>query len=60
MFNFGGMNIIFEDQLKVDVGWYNILIGEYYGEIVVESCFMYKSQGFGLVRSCGLVMEYFK
>jgi LmbE family N-acetylglucosaminyl deacetylase len=59
-FNFGGNNTTSEDQLKIDVGVYNTLMGEYYGETAAESRSMHKSQGFGSARSRGSAIEYFK
>lgn len=59
-FNFGGNNTISEDQLKIDVGTYNAVIGKSYGEIAAESRSQHKSQGFGVPRSRGEQFEYFK
>ncbi|MFY8137174.1 MAG: PIG-L family deacetylase [Flavobacteriales bacterium] len=59
-FNFGGNNTTSEDQLKVDVGNYNVLMGRSYGEIASESRSMHKSQGFGSARQRGFNLEYFK
>jgi LmbE family N-acetylglucosaminyl deacetylase len=59
-FNFGGNNTTSEDQLKIDVGVYNPLLGKYYGEIAAESRSMHKSQGFGSARGRGSSLEYFK
>jgi LmbE family N-acetylglucosaminyl deacetylase len=59
-FNFGGTNTTSPDQLKVDVGVYNALLGKSYGEIASESRSMHKSQGFGSARQRGANIEYFK
>lgn len=59
-FNFGGNNTTSPDQLKIDVGNYNPLLGKSYGEIAAESRSMHKSQGFGSAKSRGEIIEYFK
>ncbi|RYY31965.1 MAG: PIG-L family deacetylase, partial [Sphingobacteriaceae bacterium] len=59
-FNFGGTNTTSPDQLKIDVGGYNVLMGESYGEIAAESRSNHKSQGFGASRQRGEWFEYFK
>ncbi len=59
-FNFGTTNTIRPDQLKADVGGFNPLLGESYGEIAAESRSNHKSQGFGTARSRGESFEYFK
>ncbi len=59
-FNFGGTNTTSPDQLKIDVGVYNKLLGKSYGEIAAESRSMHKSQGFGSARQRGSNLEYFK
>ncbi|MET0464850.1 MAG: PIG-L family deacetylase [Chitinophagaceae bacterium] len=59
-FNFGGNNTITDDQLKVDVGGYNPLLGKSYGEIAAESRSQHKSQGFGVPASRGESYESFK
>ncbi len=59
-FNFGGNNTTAEDQLKLDVGVYNPLLGKGYGEIAAESRSMHKSQGFGSAKTRGTSIEYFK
>lgn len=59
-FNFGGRNTTSEDQLKIDVGGYNPLLGQSYGEISAASRSMHKSQGFGTVSSRGTQIEYLK
>ncbi len=59
-FNFGSANTISDDQLKLDIGKFNPLTGEYYGETAAESRSMHKSQGFGAAKSRGESIEYFK
>ena len=59
-FNFGGNNTQREDQLKIEVGGYNALLGKSSGEIAAESRSQHKSQGFGVPRSRGSQLEYFK
>lgn len=59
-FNFGGNNTTREDQLKIDVGGYNPLLGKSYGEIAAISRSNHKSQGFGSAASRGEQFEYFK
>ena len=59
-FNFGGTNTTSPDQLKIDVGVYNPLLGKSYGEIAAESRSMHKSQGFGSAKQRGSNLEYFK
>lgn len=58
--NFGGNNTTSEDQLKLDVGSFNPLLGKSYGEIAAESRTNHKSQGFGSARQRGQAMEYFQ
>lgn len=58
-FNFGGNNTTSEDQLKIEVGGYNPLIGKSYGELGGEARSMHKSQGEGRPRRRGTVTEYF-
>jgi LmbE family N-acetylglucosaminyl deacetylase len=59
-FNFGGNNTTAPDQLKINVGLFNPLMGKSYGEIASESRSMHKSQGFGTARQRGELTEYFK
>jgi len=59
-FNFGTTNTTAPDQLKIDVGVYNPLLGKGYGEIAAESRSSHKSQGFGSAKSRGSGLEYFK
>ncbi|GEO11584.1 PIG-L family deacetylase [Segetibacter aerophilus] len=58
-FNFGGNNTTSEDQLKIEVGGYNPLVGKSYGELGGEARSMHKSQGEGRPRRRGSVTEYF-
>lgn len=58
--NFGGMNNTSEDQLKINIGAYNPLLGESYGEIAAYSRSQHKSQGFGAATSRGNSIEYFE
>lgn len=57
--NFGGNNTTSEDQLKLDIGAFNPLLGKGYGEIAAESRTNHKSQGFGSARQRGEAIEYF-
>ena len=59
-FNFGGNNTTSEDQLKLDVGGFNPILGKSYGEIAAESRSKHKSQGFGASKSRGRQLEYFE
>jgi len=59
-FNFGGKNTTSPDQLTIDVGTYNPLLGKSFGQIAAESRSMHKSQGFGSTRQRGSNLEYFK
>ena len=59
-FNFGTTNTTAPDQLKIDVGVFNTLLGKSYGEIASESRSMHKSQGFGSAKQRGSAIEYFK
>ena len=58
-FNFGGNNTTSNDQLKMDVGAFNPLLGKSYGEIAAESRSMHKSQGFGVPAQRGAAIEFF-
>jgi LmbE family N-acetylglucosaminyl deacetylase len=46
--------------LKLDVGGYSPLLGASFGEIAAESRSMHKSQGFGVARNRGPILEYFQ
>ncbi len=58
-FNFGGNNTTGDNQLKIEVGGYNPLIGKSYGELGGEARSMHKSQGEGRPRRRGSVTEFF-
>lgn len=58
-FNFGSTNTTAEDQLKIDVGVFNPLLGKGYGEIAAESRSNHRSQGFGTAKQRGSAIEYF-
>ncbi len=59
-YNFGGNNTTAPDQLKIDIGGYNSLIGKSYGELGGEARTMHKSQGEGRPQRRGESYEYFK
>jgi LmbE family N-acetylglucosaminyl deacetylase len=59
-FKFGSMNTTSEDQIKVNIGGYNPLLGKSYGELASENRSMHKSQGFGTAKTRGDNIEYFK
>jgi LmbE family N-acetylglucosaminyl deacetylase len=46
--------------MKLDVNGYNPLLGLSYGEMAADSRSMHKSQGFGVARTRGPIVEYFK
>ncbi|MGI8634255.1 MAG: PIG-L family deacetylase, partial [Segetibacter sp.] len=54
-----GNNTTSEDQLKIEVGGYNPLIGKSYGELGGGARSMHKSRGEGRPRRRGPVTEYF-
>ena len=58
-FNFGGNNTQREDQLKIDIGMYNPVLGKSYGEMAAQSRSQHKSQGFGVPAQRGEIFEYF-
>lgn len=59
-FNFNAANNTTSDeQLKINVGLYNPLLGKSYGEISAESRTNHKSQGFGSANQRGDMFEYF-
>jgi LmbE family N-acetylglucosaminyl deacetylase len=58
-FNFGGANTTSDDQMKIDVGVYNAILGKSYGEIAAESRTQHKSQGAALTPARGQSLEYF-
>ena len=45
---------------RLDVGEYDALLGASYGEIAAYSRSMHKSQGFGVARRRGPIVEYFQ
>ena len=59
-FNFGGNNTQRDDQLKINVGIYNPIIGKSYGEMAAESRSQHKSQGFGVPAQRGQSFEFFE
>jgi LmbE family N-acetylglucosaminyl deacetylase len=58
-FNFGGNNTTSDSQLKLDVGEYNFLLGQGYGELAADSRSNHKSQGFGSSKQRGSATEFF-
>lgn len=58
-FNFGSNNTTSEDQLKINIGGFNSLLGKSYGEMGGEARTMHKSQGEGRPRRRGESFEYF-
>lgn len=58
-YNFGGLNTTSNDQIKLDVGAFNPLLGKGYGEIAADSRTNHKSQGFGSAKQRGQSYEYF-
>ncbi len=59
-YRFGGFNTTAEDQVKVDVGEFQTLLGRSFGEIAAQSRSQHKSQGFGDESSRGEEFEYLK
>lgn len=59
-FNFGGNNTQRDDQLKINVGMYNPILGKSYGEMAAESRSQHKSQGFGVPAQRGVSNEFFE
>jgi LmbE family N-acetylglucosaminyl deacetylase len=59
-FNFGTVNTTNDNQLKIEVGGYNPVIGKSYGEIGAEARTMHKSQGEGRPRRRGAYFEFFQ
>jgi hypothetical protein len=49
----------YDDQLKIDVGVFNPILGKSYGEIAAESRTNHKSQGAALTPARGSSLEYF-
>jgi len=58
--NFSGQNNTSDSQLKIEIGHYNALLGESYGEIAAKSRSQHKTQGFGAAASRGTSTEYFE
>ncbi len=58
--NFGGQNNTTASQFTVDIGAFNPLIGQSYGEVAAESRSSHKSQGFGAARQRGTSREFFE
>ncbi|MEJ5054394.1 PIG-L family deacetylase [Sphingobacterium sp. MYb382] len=58
--NFMSMQGNSTNQLKVDIGQYNTLLGESYGELSARSRSQHKSQGFGSAASNGSSIESFE
>jgi LmbE family N-acetylglucosaminyl deacetylase len=56
---FGNVNAISDDQIKIEVGGFNPVLGKSYGEIAAESRSQHKSQGFGAAATRGAQLEYF-
>lgn len=59
-FAFGSVNTIRPDQFKVDVGVYNPILGEGYGEMAAVSRSNHRTQGFGSAKQRGQAFEHFK
>ncbi len=59
-FNFGTVNTTNDNQLKLEVGGYNPVIGKSYGEIGAEARTMHNSQGEGRPRRRGSYFEFFQ
>lgn len=58
-FNFGNVNTTAGDQLRIEVGAYDPLLGVSAGELGGEARSMHKSQGEGRPRRKGKLYEYF-
>lgn len=59
-FNFGMVNTTNDQQLKLEVGGFNPILGKNYGEIGAEARTMHKSQGEGRPRRRGSYFEFFQ
>ncbi len=57
--SFGGNSTNPAEQIRLDIGAYNPLLGKSYGEIAAESRTNHKSQGFGAASQRGEAVEYF-
>lgn len=58
-FNFGSTNTTSPDQLAIEVGGYNSILGTSYGELAARSRSQHRSQGFGVPSSRGAQKEFF-
>jgi LmbE family N-acetylglucosaminyl deacetylase len=59
-YNFGSINTTDTNQIKMDIGGFNPLLGKGYGELAAESRSQHKSQGFGVPAQRGESTEYFQ
>jgi LmbE family N-acetylglucosaminyl deacetylase len=59
-FNFGTVNTTNEQQIKMEVGGFNPVIGKSYGEVGADARTMHKSQGEGRPGRRGRSFEYFE
>lgn len=59
-FNFGTVNTTNPNQIQINVGTFNTLLGKSCGEIAAESRSKHRSQGFGTSKQRGESIEYFK
>lgn len=59
-YNFGSTNTTSPEQIQLNVGLYNPLLGEGYGEIAADSRSNHKSQGFGSLKQRGEIIEFFQ
>ena len=59
-YNFNSINTTAADQLQLQVGGYNALLGKSYGEIAALSRSQHRSQGFGSPAQRTPSTEYFK
>lgn len=59
-YNFGSTNTTSPEQIQLNVGLYNPLLGEGYGEIAANSRSNHKSQGFGSLKQRGEIIEFFQ
>ena len=58
-YKFGSFNTTSDDQMKIEVGGFNSLLGKSYGEVAADSRSQHKSQGFGASHTRGSQLEYF-
>ncbi|SEM83924.1 GlcNAc-PI de-N-acetylase [bacterium A37T11] len=59
-FSYGIINTSNFNQLKLEIGQYNPLLGKSYGEIAAESRSNHRTQGFGSEKQRGSETEYFQ